>query len=201
MLLWGQLPPSQLPEERPWAGTGCLGSRRSAAGNWGQGWRGKKAFLELGSRKKTQAGRCPSNQVPGLLSILCKAGSPPGCSKTSSLPSKGVGWDGATSQGFLSCSRISLGPVPAIQPFMLHLRIVWPPGSGWTERGRESWRWVPLGFPGGTSGKEPICHCRRHKRHGFYAWVGKIPWRRAWKTTPVFLPGKFHGQRSLAGYI
>ena len=61
--------------------------------------------------------------------------------------------------------------------------------------------WVPLGFPGGTSGKEPICHCRRHKRHGFDAWVGKIPWRRAWQTTPVFLPGKFHGQRSLAGYI
>jgi len=31
-------------------------------------------------------------------------------------------------------------------------------------------------------------------------WVGKIPWRRAWQPTPVFLPGKPHGQRSLAGY-
>ena len=31
-------------------------------------------------------------------------------------------------------------------------------------------------------------------------WVRKIPWRRAWQPTPVFLPGKFHGQRSLAGY-
>jgi len=31
--------------------------------------------------------------------------------------------------------------------------------------------------------------------------VGKIPWRRAWQPTPVFLPGKFNGQRSLAGYI
>jgi len=30
--------------------------------------------------------------------------------------------------------------------------------------------------------------------------VGKIPWRRKWKPTPVFLPGEFHGQRSLAGY-
>ena len=29
---------------------------------------------------------------------------------------------------------------------------------------------------------------------------GKIPWRRAWQPTPVFLPGEFHGQRSLAGY-
>ena len=30
--------------------------------------------------------------------------------------------------------------------------------------------------------------------------VGKIPWRRAWQPTPVFLPGKSHGQRSLVGY-
>ena len=30
-------------------------------------------------------------------------------------------------------------------------------------------------------------------------WVRKIPWRRAWQSTPVFLPGEFHGQRSLAG--
>ena len=31
-------------------------------------------------------------------------------------------------------------------------------------------------------------------------WVGKIPWSRKWQLTPVFSPGKFHGQRSLAGY-
>ena len=31
-------------------------------------------------------------------------------------------------------------------------------------------------------------------------WVGKIPWRRAWKPTPIFLPGESHGQRSLLGY-
>ena len=35
---------------------------------------------------------------------------------------------------------------------------------------------------------------------GFYPWVGKIPWRRKWQPTSVFLPGKSHGQRSLAGY-
>ena len=46
-----------------------------------------------------------------------------------------------------------------------------------------------MGFQGGTSGKEPACQCRRHKRHGFHPWVGKIPWRRAWQPTPVFLPG------------
>ena len=37
-------------------------------------------------------------------------------------------------------------------------------------------------------------------RQGFDPWVGKIPWRRAWQPTPVFLPGESHGQRSLVGY-
>ena len=33
-----------------------------------------------------------------------------------------------------------------------------------------------------------------------YPWVGKVPWRRKWQPTPVFLPGKSHVQRSLVGY-
>ena len=57
----------------------------------------------------------------------------------------------------------------------------------------------PGGFPVGTNGTEPACQCRRHKRCGFDPWVRKITWRRAWQLTPVFLPGKPHGQRSLAG--
>jgi len=35
---------------------------------------------------------------------------------------------------------------------------------------------------------------------GFDPWVGKIPWRRKWQPTPVFVPGESHGQRSLVGY-
>ena len=54
--------------------------------------------------------------------------------------------------------------------------------------------------PGGTSGKEPTCQYRRHKKRGFNPWVEKNPWRRAWLPTPVFLPGESHGQRSLVGY-
>ena len=42
--------------------------------------------------------------------------------------------------------------------------------------------------------------CRSRRRHGFDPWVGKIPWRRAWQPSPVFLPGESRGQRSLAGY-
>ena len=57
-----------------------------------------------------------------------------------------------------------------------------------------------MGFPGGASGKDPTCQCRRHKRCGFNPWVRKVPWRRAWQPIPVFLPRESHGQRSLAGY-
>ena len=52
----------------------------------------------------------------------------------------------------------------------------------------------------GMSGKESSCQCRRHKRREFDLWVGKISQRRKWQPTPVFLPGKFHGQRCLMGY-
>ena len=42
--------------------------------------------------------------------------------------------------------------------------------------------------------------CLQCGRSGFDPWVGKIPWRRKWQPTPVLLPGKFHGWRSLVGY-
>ena len=49
---------------------------------------------------------------------------------------------------------------------------------------------LPAGFPGGASGKESACQCRRHKRLGFGPWVGKIPRRGAWQPPLIFLPGK-----------
>ena len=57
-----------------------------------------------------------------------------------------------------------------------------------------------LGFLGGPSGKESACQCKRRKRLKFDPWVWKIPQSRKWHPTPIVLPGKFHGQRSLAGY-
>ena len=57
------------------------------------------------------------------------------------------------------------------------------------------------GFPGGASGKESTCQGRRPKRQEFHPWVGKIPWRRAWQPTPVFLSGESHGQRSLVATV
>ena len=54
-----------------------------------------------------------------------------------------------------------------------------------------------MGFPGGSDDKEPACQCWRCNKHRCDPWVGKIPWRRKWQPTPVFLPGEFHRQRSL----
>ena len=55
-------------------------------------------------------------------------------------------------------------------------------------------------FPGSASGNEPVHQCSRHKRCSFDPWVRKIPWRRKWQCTPVFLPGESYGQRNLVVY-
>ena len=57
-----------------------------------------------------------------------------------------------------------------------------------------------MGFPHGPVGKNSTSQYRRHKRHGFTPRVGKIPRSRKWQPTPLFLPGKFHGNMNLAGY-
>ena len=54
-----------------------------------------------------------------------------------------------------------------------------------------------MGFPGGSNGKESACN---EGDSGLKSWDRKIPWRKTCKHNPVFLPEKFHGQRSLAGY-
>ena len=50
------------------------------------------------------------------------------------------------------------------------------------------------------SGKESDCQCGSQRRHWFDPWVEKIPWRRKWQPTPVFLPAKSRGYRRLVGY-
>ena len=74
---------------------------------------------------------------------------------------------------------------------------------------QEPWAWkfpwrtdrlptpVFLGFPDGSDGQRICLQCGRP---GFSPWVGKIPWKRTWQPISVFLPGEFHGQRSLGGY-
>ena len=53
------------------------------------------------------------------------------------------------------------------------------------------------GLPGVSDSKSICLQCGRP---GFDPWVGKVPWRRKWQSTPVLLPGKAHGWRNLVGY-
>ena len=66
-------------------------------------------------------------------------------------------------------------------------------------RGKKRKKWqcfcYSKGFPGGSEVKTSAFKCRRP---GFDPWVRKIPWRRKWQPTPIFLPGESHGWRSLA---
>ena len=69
------------------------------------------------------------------------------------------------------------------------------------------WSGQTWGFPGGTVVKNLPANIGDAgnmgsipESGGFHPWVRKIPWRRKWQPTPVFLPGKFQGHRSLAGY-
>jgi len=61
-----------------------------------------------------------------------------------------------------------------------------------------------MSFLGGLAGKNPPPNTGRHagrrRRCGLDPWVRKIPWRRKWQPTPIFLPGKSHGQRRLMDY-
>ena len=93
-----------------------------------------------------------------------------------------------------------------------------PRGMVWGGRREESSRWGThvylwrihfdiwqnqsniVKFKNKIKKKEPTCQSRRQKGLRFNPWVGKIHWRKAWQSIPVFLPGKSHGQRSLVGY-
>ena len=60
---------------------------------------------------------------------------------------------------------------------------------------------IDKSFPGGTVVENLPGNAEDARDAcGFDSWVGKIPWRRKWQPTPVFLPEESHGQRSLAGY-
>ena len=101
---------------------------------------------------------------------------------------------------------------------ILAWRIPWTEESGGLQsKGSQSWRqlkwhskhsWILLkhGFrvslmlPGDAGGKEPPSQCRRCKTCGFDPWIRKIPWRRAWQPTLLFLPGKSHGHWNLVSY-
>ena len=128
--------------------------------------------------KTPQTGQLINNRI--LFLTVLEAGSLRSGSQCGQL--KAVCW----AADFLLCRRLLVVPSR---------------GSGWTALwGLFSKGTNPilyhLSFPGGSDGKL----CLQYRRPGFDPWVGKIPWRKAWQPTPVFPPGKSHGQRSLMGY-
>ena len=95
----------------------------------------------------------------------------------------------------LKCPDRNLGPTSGIDlcfQSKLGRKVQSLRKSGFRVDSMELPRWL--------SDKESTCQCMRRKRCGFNPWVGKIPWSRKWQPTPVFLPEKSHGQRSLVGY-
>ena len=114
---------------------------------------------------------------------------------------QGIGRAGQTYTVITPNSSPSKGPNQALNKRgdSHSLRITVPGDEQWRgylHRG-PGHRW---GFPGGSVGKESVCQCRRCRRKGFDPPVGKIPWSRKWQHAPIFLPGRFCGQRSLTGY-
>ena len=78
------------------------------------------------------------------------------------------------------------------QELVTNLQMTWPRTLGCPQ--------MQPGLPRWLSCKESANQCRKQRGCRFKSWVGNIPWSRKWQLTPVFLPGEFHGQRSLAGY-
>ena len=126
------------------------------------------------------------------------------CWKTTRLPHP---WDspgkntGVGCHFLLQCIKVKVKSLSRVRLLATPWTAAYqtPPSMGFSRQ--EYWSGLPLPSPpGGASGKESACQCSRHKRLRFYPWVRKIPWSRKWQPTPVLLPGKFHGRRSLVGY-
>ena len=98
---------------------------------------------------------------------------------------RSLGWEDPLEKGKATHSSI------------LAWRIPWTIQSMGLQRFGHDWVTFTFTFPWWLSGKESTCQYRKCR---FEPWVRMIPWGREWQPTPVFLPGKSHGQRSLAGY-
>ena len=108
-------------------------------------------------------------------------------------------WGSAAIASLLSCLFLSNAAASRLLHALFSLGIAWFASLYSSDFPFRSWLILSLGFSGGASDKEPACQCRRPKRHGFDPSGRKIPWRKEWQPTPMFLLGESRGQRSLAG--
>ena len=110
--------------------------------------------------------------------------SPPGSSVQGILEARILEWVATLSSRDLLDPGIEPPPLmsPALAGGSFTTSTTWEAQKGgivWLTAYFESYMWASLvGFPGGTSGKESACQCKRCKRGGFNPWFRKIPWRR-----------------------
>ena len=124
--------------------------------------------------------------------------SPPGSSIHGILQARILEWiDISSSRGSSRPSdRTQVSCISCIAGGFFSAGLPGSPSFTYTHTHMHPYKYKHTGLSGCASGEEYACKCRRHRRHGFDPWVGKILWRRKWKPTLVFLPGEFHGQRS-----
>ena len=146
----------------------------------------RSGCVELGWEQMTSS---PDNAYIIMLSWLCGVGLgandklPPQCIHYNAFLSQERCWNLMCNQTAIWCNLI-----------VICKAVIWCGSDRFLKK------MTHLCFPGGSKGEEPACQCRRCKRCGFGPWVGKIPWRWAWQSNPVFLPGQSHGWRRLVGY-
>ena len=131
-----------------------------------------------------------SLQSHGTLQTLCK---PMDCCPWGSCP-----WDSPGKNTGVGCHAPLQGIFPTQRSSLsLQCLLHWQAGSLLLKPREKLQESIQVAINGSDGKKNIHLQCGRPR---FYPWVGKIPWRREWQPTPVFLPGEFYGQRSLAGY-
>ena len=95
-----------------------------------------------------------------------------------------LGWEDPLEEGMATNSSILAWRIPMDRGTWQGLQSMGSQRAGHDWGTKHSTQQPPVwDFPGGASGKEPTCQCRRQRRCGFYPWVRKIPWRKAWQHT------------------
>ena len=122
-----------------------------------------------------------------------------GPGRLQSMGSLEVGYNWATSLSLFTFMhwRRKWQPTPVFLPGESQGRGAWWAAVHWVAQSRTRLKRLS------SSSNPRWCRAKESNagdRSAFDPWVRKIPWSRKWQTTPIVLPGKFHGQRSLLGY-
>ena len=173
-----------------WSGDACPGFQKPLLSLWPRIYPPQSCILgRSGSTRRWRRGRVPRSCCRNTAPRQGARMGPSWCGRVRPSP---------------TTTPCPSGNAPLSRPCLPAPHSWWDRGAMWQVVPAEAgfgWSWARnRGFPGDSVVKNPPT-VQSHRRHRFDPWVGKIPWRREWLPTPVLLPGKFHGQRSLVGCI